>query len=100
MRVIQEQIRCSAGRLKAANDVKWCDYYPLVTAAARSRNLDVVMLLQKNFLQTMDELPTVEVIRSTKMPEMSAVWKIVLANIHVLRKVRARGGSFLFVDTS
>ena len=85
--MIHEQIRRLAGRLKAANDVKWCDYYPLVLAAAKHGNLDVVMLLQKNFLQTMNDLPTFDVIRNAKMPEMSTIWKIVLANINDQRKV-------------
>ena len=79
--IIDRQIR-SAGRLKAANDVKWVDYYPLVLAAARHGNLDVVILLQKNFLQSTDSVPALDMIRVAKTPNMSAAWNLILADIN------------------
>ena len=68
--------------MKAANDVKWCDYYPLVLAAARHGNLDVVILLQKNFLQSVDSAPTLDMIRVAKTPDMSAAWGLIVADIN------------------
>ena len=44
-------------------------------------NLDVVILLQTNFLRSNDQTPTVDLMRDVKTPNMSAIWSIVLETI-------------------
>ena len=49
----------------------------------------MVMLLQKNFLQSMDPLPTFDVIRVGKTQGVSAVWNLLLDNIVDMHQVEA-----------
>ena len=70
------------GKLKAAGDVTWDDYYPLVLAAAVEGDLDVVLLLQSNFLQSKDQPPAMDLMRDAKTPNMSTIWSILLETIN------------------
>lgn len=69
------------GRLKAANDVRWSDYFHLISAAAKAGNVDVVLLLQKNYYQTKDSCPTIDGIRKINTLNMSSVWIKLLDQI-------------------
>lgn len=69
------------GRLKAAKDDRWSDYYHLISGAAKAGNLDIVLMLQKNFYQAKDTLPTLDGIRNVRTVNMCVIWSTMLDRI-------------------
>ena len=77
------------GRLKAAKDDRWSDYYHLISGAAKAGNLDIVLMLQKNFYQAKDTLPTLDGIRNVRTVNMCVIWSTMLDRIDEMQDVSA-----------
>jgi len=86
------------GKLKAAKDVRWSDFFHLIMAAAKAGNIDVVMLLQKNFLQMQESLPAMDGIRSTGMVNMCAIWSTLLERIDEMQDEGDLSSAKVYVD--